>query len=104
MNKAPIFVTYKDSNGEFVRLHQARTPNYRVDTPWKVTEFWNTAQGGKKIMDCFGQDDCDDSDNVDTLMLSNSAFKTMDNLVGARIFMSDRISGHYYYNNTIVKH
>ena len=37
-------------------------------------------------------------------MLSDSAFKTMDNLVGARIFMSDRISGHYYYNNTIVKH
>ena len=27
----------------------------------------------------------------------------MDNLVGARIFMSDRISG-YYYNKTIVKH
>ena len=37
-------------------------------------------------------------------MLSDSAFKTMDNLVGARIFMSDGIFGHYYYNNTIVKH
>ena len=44
MNKAPIFVKYRESDEEFVRLHQERAPNYRVDTPWKVAEFWNTAQ------------------------------------------------------------
>jgi len=104
LEKAPSYVTYKNSKGEVVRFRQARTPNYKVETPWKYTEFWNTAMGGKKIQDCFGQDDCDDSADWDTLMLADEAFKTMDDLVGARIFMTDRVSGHSFYDSKIVSH
>jgi len=102
--KAPLIVTYKNKDGEYVRCHQARTPNFRVETPWNWMEFWGTAMGGKEIMDCFEQPGCDDSDNADSRMLSDEAFKTMDDLVGAQIIVTDRTQDYFVYNNTIVKH
>ena len=105
ITKAPLIVTYRDKKThEFVRLYQARTPNYRVDTPWKFTEFWNIARGGSKIMDCFGDKDCDDEPYRSTNMLADEAFKTMDDLVGAQLFVTNCQGGHDRYNNTIIKH
>ena len=98
INKAPLIVTYRDKKThEFVRLYQARTPNFRVDTPWKFTEFWNIARGGSKIMDCFGEKDCDDVPFRSTRMLADEAFKTMDDLVGAKILVTNCQGGHDRY-------
>ena len=58
----PTFVTYRNSDGKFVRCHQARTPNYKVETPWNYTEFWGIGKGGKDFVDCYGKADCDDTD------------------------------------------
>ena len=80
IKQAPLIATYRDKKtNEFVRCYQARTPNYRVDTPFKFTEFWNMARGGSKIMDCFGEKDCNDT-SVSTRMLADEVFKTMTTL------------------------
>lgn len=120
LDSIPRFVVEVDSAGDVKqRFPLAREPDWQVVTPWKVHEFWWSADGGSQKAACSPEKnlnrDCDlesrsmteltdvTSDNEATGIEAGN-LSTLGDLTGATLVALDTVEGHYVYRRTIVAH
>lgn len=109
--------------------HIARSPNYYVADDTKYTQYWYQADGGSRVSNCYPSELnntklCDTGSwsdyyltDVDafpdsyfpyvldmTKIVPNANLKTLPDLVGATVYITDGESGHYIYMRKIVQH
>lgn len=127
---APTFLIQYDVNHNVVsQYHIARSPNYYVDDEQRYTKYWYQADGGNDVSPCHpsylnGTLDCGSStwdtlylvdrgqfpESMDpwpldmTKIVPNSDLRSLPDLVGARVYITDGNSGHYIFKRKIVEH
>lgn len=107
LQTAPRFVLQTDAQGKVVsRFKLAREPDWRVATPWKVSEFWWTAQGGSAPANCAPQQKtaCDKATRSLNQLSDAVNLTQFGDLTGATLVALDSFQGHYIFHRPILAH
>ena len=120
LDEAPRFLVTVNNAGEISeRLMPAREPDWRVETEWKMHEFWWIAEGGSAPAQCDpthnNNEHCDlpqrsytqitDAvDDSEPAGIEPGNLTTLGNLTGATIIAMDSPHGLYVYRRTITSH
>jgi hypothetical protein len=120
LDSPPRFVVELDDAGEIVsRLSPSREPDWRVETEWKVHEFWWSADGGWAVAGCYPPTDADahcdlpwrsytqltdTSDDSDPVGIEPGNLTSLGNIEGATLVALDAQHAHYSYRATVTSH
>ncbi len=120
LEAAPRFLVELNQAGEVVNQYKpAREPDIRVDTEWKVNEFWWFANGGSSIPACDpvnnSNHNCDEptrsftqltdsTTDSDPVGIEPGNLTTLGDLSGATLVAMDDQHAHYTYRRTIIQH
>ncbi len=120
LKSPPRFIVETNAGGDIVtRWMPAHEPDWKVETEWKVSEFWWTANGGSGVAGCDPSTNSDhqcDLSNRSFTQLTDTAddsdpagiqpgnLTSFGDLTGATLVALDAQHGTYFYRRTVTAH